>query len=78
MSRVSRASVTGEHVVQEGADLSPLWKPCAEDQCSGGVVSYLGHLGAFRQEVQHPVAEGRVQTQCTELNELRWYYGVEG
>ena len=49
-----------------------------EDQRSGGVVSYLHHLGAARQEVQDPVAQGRVQNQGPELNdELGRYYGVE-
>jgi hypothetical protein len=35
-------------------------------------------LGAARQEVQDPVAQGGVQTQGLELNdELGGYYGVE-
>ena len=41
-----------EQGVQEGAEHTPLWGPCVEDQQSGGVVSYLHHLGAARQEVQ--------------------------
>jgi hypothetical protein len=52
---------------------------CVEDQQSGGVVSYLHHRGAARQEVQDPIAQGGVQTQGPELNdELGAYYGVEG
>ena len=65
--------------VQEGAEHTPLWVPCVEDQRSGGVVAYLHYLGAARQEVQDPVAQGGVHTQCPELNdELGGYYGVEG
>jgi hypothetical protein len=49
-----------------------------EVQQSGGVVSYLRHLGATRQEVQDPVAQSGVATQGLELNdELGGYYGVE-
>jgi hypothetical protein len=37
------------------------------------------NLGVARQEVQDPVAQGRVQAQGPELNdELGGYYGVEG
>ena len=57
---------------------APLWGPCVEDQQSGGVVSYLHHLGVARQEVQDPISEGGVQTQGLELNdELGGYYGIE-
>ena len=46
---------------------------------SGDVVSYLHHLGADRQEVQDPVAQGGVQAQGLELSDvLGGYYGVEG
>jgi hypothetical protein len=49
-----------------------------EWRCCEGVVSYLYHLGAARQEVQDPAAQGVVQTQGLELNdELGAYYGVE-
>ena len=66
-----------EKGVQEGAELEPLWGPCVEDQCSGGV-AYLHHLGAAHQEVQDLVAQGRVQTQGPELNDERGgHYGVE-
>ena len=69
--------VMGEHGVQEGAEHAPLWGPSGEDQRSG-VVSYLHHLRAARQEVLDPVAQGGVQTQGTELNyELGGYYAVE-
>jgi hypothetical protein len=44
-----------------------LWGPCVEDQQSWGLVSYLHHLEEALQEVQDPVAEGRVQTQGPEL-----------
>ena len=54
------------------------WGPSVEDQRSGDVVSYLHHLGAARQEVQDPVAQGGVQTQGLILDdELGGYYGVE-
>ena len=63
--------------MQEGAKYSPLWGPSVEDQQSGSVVSYLHHLGAARQVVQDPVAQGGVQTQGPELSdELGGYYGV--
>jgi hypothetical protein len=55
--------------VQEGAEHAPLWGPCVENQCNRGVISYLHHLGAARQEVQDPVAKGGVYTQGLELNE---------
>jgi hypothetical protein len=48
-----------------------LWGPSVEDQRVGDVVTYLHHLGAARQEVQYPVAQG-------ELNdEFGGYYGVK-
>ena len=69
----------GELRVQEGAEHAPLWGPCVEDQHGGGIVSYLHHLEAARQEVQYLVAKGGFQTQGPELNdELRGYYVVEG
>ena len=44
----------------------------------GGVVAYLHHLGAARQEVQDPVAQGGVKTQGLELNdEVGGYWGVK-
>jgi hypothetical protein len=50
-----------------------------EDQRSGGVVSYLHHLGVAHQEVQDPVAKGGIHTQGPKLNDdLGGYYGVEG
>ena len=58
----------GEQRVQEGAEHAPLWGPSVEDQRSGGVVSYIPHLGAACQEVKDPIAQGRVQTQGLELN----------
>ena len=68
----------GEQGVQEGAEYTPLWGPCVEDQRGGGVVSYLHHLGAARHEFQDPVAQCGFQTQNPELNdELGGYYGVE-
>jgi hypothetical protein len=61
-------AVMGEQGVQEGAEQAPLWGPCVEEQQSGGVVSYLHHLG-------RPVKKSRIQL----LNdELGGYYGVEG
>ena len=52
--------------------------PRVEDRRSGGVVSYLHHLGAARHEVQDPVAQGGVQTQGPMLSvELRGHSGVE-
>ena len=68
----------GEKRLQEGAEPAPLWGPSVEDQQSGGDVSYLHHLGAARQEVQDPIAQGGVETQGLKLNdELEGYYGVE-
>ena len=60
-------AVMGEQGVQEGAENAPLCDPSVEDQRSGGDVSYLHHLGASCQEVQDPVAQGRVQTQGPSL-----------
>jgi hypothetical protein len=65
----------GEQGVQEGTSHVPLSNPSVEDQRSGGVVSYLHHLGVARQEVQDPVAQGGVETQGPELDdELGGYY----
>jgi hypothetical protein len=55
-------AVMGEQGVQEGAQNAPLWGPSVEDHRSGDVVTYLHHLGAARQEVQDPVAQGGVET----------------
>ena len=71
-------AVMGEQEVQERAENAPLWGPSVEDQRGGDVVAYLHHLGAARQEVQDPVAQGRVETQGLELNdEFGGYYGVK-
>ena len=71
-------AVMGEQGVQDGAEHAHLWGPCVEDQRRGVVVSYLQHLGAARQEVQDPIAQGGVETQGLKLNdELGGYYGVE-
>ena len=56
-------SVVGEQGVQERAQNAPLWGPSVEDQRGGYVVAYPHHLGAARQEVQYPVAQGGVETQ---------------
>jgi hypothetical protein len=59
-------------------EYAPLWGPSVEDQRSGDAISYFHQLGATRQEVQDPVAQGGVQTQGLKLNDdLRGYYGVE-
>ena len=39
---------------------APMRGPRFEDQCGRCVVTYPYHLGAARQEVQDPVAEGGV------------------
>ena len=40
--------------------------------------TYPHHLGAARQKVQYPVAQGRVETQVLELDdEFGGYYGVK-
>ena len=68
----------GEQGVQERAENAHLWGPSVEDQRGGGVVTYPHHLGAARQEVQDPVAQGGVETQGLELNdEFGGYYGVK-
>jgi hypothetical protein len=65
----------GEQGVQEGAEHAPLWGPSVEDQRSEDVVY---HLGAVRQEVQDPNAQGGVETQGLKvIDELGGYYGVE-
>ena len=55
---VSGHVVMGEHGVQEETEHAPLRGPCVEDQRGGCVVTYSYHMGAARQEVQDPVAEG--------------------
>jgi hypothetical protein len=68
----------GEQGVQERAQNAPLWGPSVEDQQGGDVVTYPHHLGAVRQEVQYPVAQGGVETQDLELDdEFGGYYGVK-
>ena len=68
----------GEQGVQERAQNAPLWGPSVEDQRGGEVVTYPHHLGAARQEVQYPVAQGGVETQGLELDdEFGGYYGVK-
>jgi hypothetical protein len=63
---------------RRGLRTHPCGAPSVEGQQSGGDVSYLHHLGAAYQDVQDPVAQGRVQTQGLKLNdELGGYYGVE-
>ena len=63
---------------QERAENAPLWGPSVEDQRGGDVVTYPHHMGAARQEVQDPVAQGGVETQGLELNdEFGGYYGVK-
>ena len=56
-------AVMSEQGVQEGTENAPLRDPCVEDQHGGCVVTYPYHLGAARQEVQDPVAEGGVSSQ---------------
>ena len=52
--------------------------PSVKDQRGRRVVAYPYHLGAALQEVQDPVAQGGVQTQCLKLNdEFGGYHGVE-
>ena len=55
--------VLGEQGVQDGTKHSPLRGPCVEGQHGGCVVALPHHLGAARQEVQDPVAEGGVHSQ---------------
>ena len=52
-----------EQGVQEGTEHAPLRGSCVEDQHGGWVVTYPYHLGAARQEVQDPFAEGGVRSQ---------------
>ena len=67
-------AVMGEQGVQEGAEHAPLWGPSVEYQRGGDFVSYPHHLGEAHQEVQDPVAQGRVETQGPKLNdELEGY-----
>ena len=55
---------------------NPSWGPSVKYQPGGDVVSYPFHLGAARQEVKKPVAQGGVETQ--DLNdEFGGYYGVK-
>ena len=49
-----------EQGVQEGSEHALLRVPNVEDQRGRCVVTYPYHLGAARQEVQDPVAEGGV------------------
>ena len=49
-----------EQGVQEGTKLALLRGPRVEDKHGGCVVTYPYHLGAARQEVQDPAAEGGV------------------
>ena len=62
-------AVMGEQGVQERAQNAPLWGPSVEDLRGGDVVAYPHHLGAARQEVQYPVAQGGVETQGLELDD---------
>ena len=57
----------GEQGVQERAENAPLFDPSIEDQRGEDVVTYPHHLGAARQEVHDPVAQGGVETQGLEL-----------
>ena len=60
-------AVVGEQGVQERAENGPLWVPSVEDQRGGDVVTYPHHLGAARQEIQDPVAQGGVESLMTSL-----------
>ena len=53
-------AVVDEQGVQEGTKQAPLRDPRFEDQRDRCVVAYPYHLGAARQEVHDPVAEGGV------------------
>ena len=53
-------AVMREQGVQEGAEHAPLRCPRVEEHHCRCVVTYPYHLGAARQEVQDPVAEGGV------------------
>ena len=57
----------GEQGVQERAENAPLWGPSVEDQRRGMIVSYLHHLGAARQEIQYPVAQGGSRPRVSSL-----------
>ena len=57
---VPARAVMGE---QEGAEHALLRGPSVEGQRGGCVGIYPHHLGAARQEVQDPVAEGGVYSQ---------------
>ena len=46
--------------VQEWAENARLWGRSVEEQRGGDFVSYPQHLGASREKVQDPVAQGRV------------------
>ena len=54
------SAVMREQGVQEGTEHAPLRGPRVEDQRGRCVVIYPYHLGAARQEVQDPVAEGGI------------------
>ena len=56
-------AVVGVQGVQEGTKYTSLRDPSVEDHRGIRVVAYPYHLGAARQEVQNPVAEGGVQSQ---------------
>jgi hypothetical protein len=63
---------------QEGAEHAPQWGPHIEDQCGGGFVAYVHHLGLACQDVQDPITQGGVPTSGPELSdELGGHYGVE-
>jgi hypothetical protein len=53
-------AIMGEQGAQEGTEHAPLRGPPVEVQRGGSVVAYPHQLGADRQEVQDPVAEGGV------------------
>ena len=53
-------AVLGEQGVQEGTEHAPLRDSSVEDQRGRCGATYPHHLGAARQEVQDPVAEGGV------------------
>ena len=53
-------AVVGEQGIKKGTKYTPLRGPSVKDQRGRRVVAYSYHLGAARQEVQDPVAEGGV------------------
>jgi hypothetical protein len=53
-------AVVDDQGVQEGTKHAPLRGPSVEDRRGRYVAAYPYHLGAARQEVQDPVAEGGV------------------